>query len=387
MNVAIVTTYFPPQQSAGANRLAAFARAFRDRGIRVAVSAAQFSEDGPLAPSDSDLVPLTEWLPAPSVRRSSFLIRFKDEWVLGRRMFAACQSADCDFVVVTTPSLSLLLLAPFFVDRQKLVIDVRDLTWEYRISPSRIVLLLQRFLAQWSLWALRRTRLIVTATEAEKEYVEARLPGAAVLHVANGVERQTLERLTAAADTADSGTTRPCVFYAGALGTAQGVAIIAAAAARLPAWDFVIVGDGIEAGTLHREKADHGLDNLDLLGVLPRKEVLCRYSRATVLFARLRAGFSTAVPSKVYEYLAAGKPLVYMGAADDAAWKLLERFTGTYRADDEDVDSLVAAIEMARANGVGDVAANRRILDGYTREAQVDRLIDRLEATHLAPAR
>jgi len=387
MKVAILTTYFPPQQSAGANRLAAFARAFRDRGMSTRVYAARFSEDGPLAPSDGDLVPLTDWLPAPAVRRSSFLARFRDEWVLGRRLFATCKSADYDFVTVTTPSLSLLLLAPFSVDHRKLVVDVRDLTWEYRISPSLIVRLLQRILAVWSLWALRRTRLIVTATEAEKEYVEARLPRAAVMHVANGVERQTLALLTAASDTAGSVATRPCVFYAGALGTAQGVSIVAAAAARLPAWDFMIAGDGVEAEILRREKSDRGLDNLDLLGVLPRQEVLSRYSRATVLFVRLRAGFSTAVPSKAYECLAAGKPLVYMGAADDAAWKLLRRFTGTYRAADEDVDSLVAAIETARANGVADVAANRRILDGYTREAQVDRLIDRLETIHMASVR
>jgi glycosyltransferase involved in cell wall biosynthesis len=384
MRVAFVTTYFPPQQSAGANRLAAFARAFRDRGIPVTVYAAQFSDDGPLGPSDKDLVSLTKWLPAPSVRRSSFLVRFKDEWALARRMFAVCQSAKYDFVAVTTPSLSLLLLAPFCVDRRKLVIDVRDLTWEYRISPSLIVRFLQRVLTFWSLWALGRTRLIVTATEAEQEYIETRLPKADVMHVANGVERQTLERLASPSVVTGIVATRPCVFYAGALGRAQGVSIVAAAAARLPAWDFMIVGDGIEAETLHQEKADRSLDNLDLLGVLPRKEVLCRYSRAAVLFVRLRPGFSTAVPSKVYEYLAAGKPLVYMGAPDDAAWQLLQRFTGTYRADDEDVASLVEAIETAHANGVADVAANRRILDGYTREAQADRLIDRLEAICLA---
>jgi glycosyltransferase involved in cell wall biosynthesis len=382
MNVALVTANFPPQRSPGANRLAAMARTFRDRGVGVAVFAARFSDDESLAATDSDLVPLTTWVPTRTARRTGFVVRFIDEWIIARAVLKALKPHEFDFIVVSMPILSFLLLAPLMVSRRKLVIDVRDLTWEYRISQSRIIQLMQRFLAVWSIWSLRSARIIVTATEAEKDYIESHLSLARVIHVANGIEQGTLENLARCLSPAIDPASCPLLMYAGALGTAQGVAIVADAAGRLPGWRFEVIGDGVEAEILCRAKGESNLPNLDLLGPLPRAEVLDKYSEATVLFARLRTGFATAVPSKLYEYLATGKPIVYMGSRSDAAWQLLEQFDGTYRADDDDVDSLVKAIELARANGTPDLASNYRLLLTFTRESQSGKLVDRLQSLH-----
>jgi len=382
MNVALVTANFPPQRSAGANRLAAMARTFRDRGVGVAVFAARFSDDESLAATDSDLIPFTTWVPTRTARRTSFVIRFIDEWIIARDVLKALKPDSFDFIVVSMPILSFLLLAPFLVSRHKLVIDVRDLTWEYRISQSRIVRLMQRFLAIWAIWSLRAARIVVTATEAEKKYIESRLPRVRVIQVANGIEQVTLDQLASCSSPANGSASCPSLMYAGALGTAQGVAIIADAASRLPEWRFEVIGDGLEAEILRRVKGQRNVPNLDLQGPLPRAEVLAKYSEATVLFARLRTGFATAVPSKLYEYLATGKPIVYMGSPNDAAWKLLEQFDGTYRAEDDDVDSLAKAIELARANGTPDLTSNHRLLLTFTRESQSGKLVDRLEALH-----
>jgi glycosyltransferase involved in cell wall biosynthesis len=380
MRVALVTANFPPQRSAGANRLAAMARAFRDRGVAVNVFAARFAGDDPLEDRDDDLIALTTWVATRTERRRNFVVRFIDEWIIARAVLKGVRAEKFDFVVISMPILGFLLLAPFVVPRRKLVVDVRDLTWEYRISGSLPVRSAQRLLAIWSIWSLRAASLVVTATEAEKEYVEARLPNARVVHVANGIERDALEQLSRCSASFPAGSARQTVMYAGALGRAQGVAILADVAKRLPNWQFEIIGDGAEADFLRRAKTSENLMNLELVGPLPRAQVLAKYTEAAVLFARLRAGFATAVPSKIYEYLATNRPIVYMGGASDAAWRVLSQFDGTYRADDDDAESLARAIEVAHARGAPDMDTNLRLLQTYTRESQSGRLIERLEA-------
>ena len=134
MNVLILTYNFPPQRSAGANRLAGLGRSFRNAGVTTKVIAARFAEDGPVPSEAADLVAFTEWVDCQAVRRGSFLVRFFDEWRIAKQVFAKASGTVADFVVVTTPVLSFILRAPFVFSRQKLVIDLRDLTWEYRIS-------------------------------------------------------------------------------------------------------------------------------------------------------------------------------------------------------------------------------------------------------------
>lgn len=379
MKILILTYNYPPQKSAGANRLAGLARAFQAAGWQVAVVAARFVEDGALAAADDDLTEWTEWVDCRTVRRGSFPVRFLDEWRIAGQVFARAECGAADFVVVTTPVLSFMLRGAFVVPREKLVIDLRDLTWEYRISPSLIVRGFQQILAVWSRRALSRARLVACTTAAEKRYIERRVPGVETIHVANGIEQAVMSELAAAGEPRASHAQRQVVLYAGSLGKAQGVAILADAAVAMPDWDFVVLGAGVEARALeHRQQAEC-LSNLGLLGMRPRAEVLERYGQASVLFVRLRPGFGSAVPSKIYEYLATGKPIVYMGSADDAAWEVLDSFVGMARVDDEDLAGLVTALSQARPCPAEAVEGNALRLAAYTREAQANRLITRLE--------
>jgi len=377
IRINLLTAYFPPQRSAGANRLSGFARAFRDQGLDVRVFAARYAGDHSLAPNDHDLEPLTVWVDCKPVRRVGFLRRFIDEWTVARKIYGAARTRDCEIVIATTPFLSFLLIGPTRVPRNKLIFDVRDLTWEYRISAPKLISILQKVLAYWAVWCLGRARLVVTATEPEQAYVQKQLPNAEVIQVANGIERATFDQLHELTKQASRSDTHR-VLYAGVLGVAQGVSILAEAAATLPDWRFTIIGDGVEKEPLKKSCLHHKLTNLEMLGSLPREVVFSHYAAATVLFVRLRPGFETAVPSKVYEYLATGKPVVYMGAATDAAWQLLSQFTGTFRADDCDTVALVNQFRIAANPEVSATSANRSALKAFTRESQAAKLIDRV---------
>jgi len=379
MNVLVLTYNFPPQRSAGANRLSALARSLQQSGASTRVVAASFQADGLLPPDQADLVEISEWVDCDAVRRGNFLVRFFDEWRIAKRVFARADLRAADFVVVTSPVLSFLLRAPFAIPHQKLVIDLRDLTWEYRISRSPVVRIFQNALAIWARWSLSRARLVACSTAAEQQYVQLCASRVETIHVANGIEEKVMIAMARAAKTASGTGHRPLLVYAGSLGKAQGVAILGDAAREMPDWDFEVIGEGVEAEALQRAQHAHSLSNLKILRPVPRQEILERYGRAFVLFVRLRPGFASAVPSKIYEYLAAGKPIIYMGAENDAAWELLQGFAGTSRVADEDLGALVKACASASPLPAKVFEANVQKLKPFTREAQAKRLITRLQ--------
>jgi hypothetical protein len=52
----------------------------------------------------------------------------------------------------------------------------------------------------------------------------------------------------------------------------------------------------------------------------------------------------TQVPSKAFEYLRSGRPLLVLAPADSATAKVLAGFPGIYQADPEDAQSIAAAL-------------------------------------------
>lgn len=325
---------------------------------------------------DEDLNKITTWVSCRDVKRSGFAMRFFDEWKVAKKIFTAAQCRRADYTLATTPFLSFLLIAPWFVTKNQLVYDVRDLTWEYKVSSSFIVSSLQRAVGMWALHAIRKSVLVATTTVAEKQYLESRVPGANVVHIANGIEEDVLLQLARTAHSTTAHNIRH-VVYAGTVGVAQGIDILGEAALMMPDVRFTVIGDGSAMRQLREKKREMHLENLLLYGSMPRSKVLGEYINASVLFVRLRAGFSTAVPSKVYEYLATGRPIVYMGAETDAAWQVLADFPGTYRADDEDHAGLFASLRKALGDGRRASVYNRD-LTHLTRESQSHLLLQEL---------
>ena len=126
--------------------------------------------------------------------------------------------------------------------------------------------------------------------------------------------------------------------------------------------------------------AEEGIVNVELTGRMSRDRVFAEYEKANALFMRLGPGFDTAVPSKAYEYLATGKPLIYMGTRSDATYQLLQGFAGVYFVEDDDVAGLVHIVETFTHLDRGSAEGNISSLLEYTRENQVEKLRKVLES-------
>ena len=117
-------------------------------------------------------------------------------------------------------------------------------------------------------------------------------------------------------------------LYAGAHGPANDLGVVVRAAQALrddPRIVFLLVGDGMEKEALRKLAADLRLNNLRFLPPIPKAGIPELFGAADCGLAVLKAIplFATTYPNKVFDYMAAAKPVVL--AIDGPIRQVVER--------------------------------------------------------------
>jgi len=265
-------------------------------------------------------------------------------------------------VVVSSPTffsiLSGWLLAR--LKRARFVLDVRDL-WPAIfvelgvLTNRRIIAVLERL----ELAAYAAADQVVVVSEGFRDNLIRRgVPPEKVHTIRNGVD---LGRFTPAGGSAGerdelrarlgAGPDDCLVLYAGTHGISQGLTAIADAAALLDrrAIRFAFVGDGADKKRLARRVAELGLRNVLLLPGVPNAEMPALLAAADICLVPLRKVplFATFIPSKMFEYLAAGRAVI--GSVAGEAAQILAAAAAVV-VPPEDSGSLAAAITALAAD-------------------------------------
>ncbi|MGE5576640.1 MAG: glycosyltransferase family 4 protein [Syntrophothermus sp.] len=137
------------------------------------------------------------------------------------------------------------------------------------------------------------------------------------------------------------------VMFAGNVGLAQGLTTLIEAARMLeahPDIQFVIAGEGIEKERLIKLSESYRLSNMTFLPARPHVKVPELLAAADVCLVHLRRNslYRITIPSKTYEYMAAGKP-VLMGALGEAQ-DLVEKAGCGIGFVPEDAEDLAASV-------------------------------------------
>jgi glycosyltransferase involved in cell wall biosynthesis len=392
MRTLIVTHYFPPETGAPQARLSALAETWAADGDRVTVLTGMPNHPTGLVPpayrgairrweqQDGYRV-IRTWLYATPnqgmARKTAGHLSFMISSVLlGGR---GCGPADT--VVVSSPTFFSIGAAWVLarMKRARLVVEIRDL-WPAIfvelgvLTNHRLIRLLERLeLAAYA----AADRVVVVSDGFRANLIDRGVPGDKVHTIRNGV---TLDRFDPGA-TADprlrdrlGARAGDClVLYLGTHGISHGLPGVADAAARLAAEPvhFAFVGEGADKPRLCRRVAELGLDNVTLLAGVPHEEVPALLAAADICLVPLRDVplFATFIPSKMFEYLAAGKAVV--GAVAGEAAQIL-REAGAVVVPPEDSAALAAAIRAL----AGD--PQRRQAMGRRGRAHVERCFDRV---------
>jgi glycosyltransferase involved in cell wall biosynthesis len=368
VRIAYVCHYFVPEPAAPAARVHEFARAWvRDHGHDVTVITTFPNHPvGRIPPAYRGRWWATERLDGIRVLRC-WLYAVPNRGV-GRRgldhlsfmltalAFGLPRLGKVDVVLASSPTLFSALSAWLIarVRRVPFVLEVRDLWPEAIVGlglmrPGPVV----QFLEALARFLYRQAALVVVVTEAFADRLAAQ-----------GVQRGKLAVIPNGADTrlfspaADGSCARKALgldgrfiaAYIGSHGLSHGLGAVLDAAALQPEVTYLLVGDGADRERLLAERDRRGLSNVVMRPSVDKAQVPGLYAAADVCLVTLRDVpiFDAFVPSKLFEMLAAGRPII--GAVRGEARDILARSGGALLIEPERGDQLAQAVERLRSD-------------------------------------
>jgi colanic acid biosynthesis glycosyl transferase WcaI len=395
-SVLLLTQFFPPETNAAASRLGPLAEALGARGRLVVLTLEPSYPEPELY--DSEATAAFDRAQPFAVRRPfsfrphsrSLPIRALREQLMALALVSRGLRDRPEVVIVSTPSM-FLAPAAWLLARAKralFVWDVRDVTWRLasELGGARGPAAAALRVVERVMWtALARADLVVTATPGITDLLEERgIPRDRILTLVNTISTAVRDALRHnGAGPGDA--SRPTVAYAGLIGYSQGLDVLLPVARELRDVEFVLAGDGPQRAEIERRARELGLENMRFSGYLGREGILELYRRSDVLFVQTEdTSYTNAVviPMKLYEYMAAGRPIVYAGRG--LAVDFLQEIGCAAIVPPREPGALASAIrELAddpeRRRRLG--ACGRAHVDASeTREALAERFADAIEA-------
>jgi glycosyltransferase involved in cell wall biosynthesis len=240
------------------------------------------------------------------------------------------------------------------------VFEVRDL-WPQSlvgVGASSSESLLYRCLDRTARFLDRRaTHIVATTHQQRRQIVEMGIASDRVSVVMNGVDDgfrpcpEKAQALRAELNCAD----KFVAIYAGTLGMAHGIDTILRVAKLLehrPEIAFWLVGDGAEREAILRQIAELGLSNVRWIGRQPRTRMPEFLTAADACLVTLRREkvFETAVPSKIFEAMAMGKPVI-LGVEGEAR-AIIEQTQAGLAVTPDDAEAILGALLRLEADRV-----------------------------------
>lgn len=324
MRISLVTQFFPPETFAGANRVKTIADALAPLGSLVVAAPSPSYPDRTIyrdfrESAAGDGVTVRRIRPFTAQQRG-WAVRAAGESLMAVRLASAAGRGGSDVFIASSPSMFLgpATLAAARARSARFVWDLRDLTWEYGkedgVVSGRAARAGLAAVGRLMWRTARASDVVICATEGLANVVSDRVPSQRVELIQNGVDHALLERLDPSPPPANE---RTRVLYAGLVGHAQALEVLLDVAQLAAQLEIIVAGDGPQLAGLRSAARERGLANLTFTGYVGLDRLAELYHTSDILFAQLRSSdlhSRTAAPSKLFEYMAAGRPIVYAGA-------------------------------------------------------------------------
>lgn len=393
MRILIVSHYFPPETGAAQARLSELAAAWAAAGDEVTVLTGMPNHPAGVLPSEyrhairrrehrDGYAVLRTWRHVTTNQSAARQALSQLSFMLSSVLLGWRASGRADTVLVSSPTFfsiaSAWLLAR--IKRARFVVEVRDL-WPATLvelgilSNPRLIALLERFeLAAYA----AADEVVVVSDGFRASLIDRGVPAGKVHTVRSGVCVRRFDPATPPDPYLRAGLgARPdecLVLYAGTHGLAQGLPEAAEAATRLIGRPvhLAFVGEGSDKPRLRHRVTELALANVTLANAIPAELMPSLLATADILLVTLRDVplFATCIPAKIFEYLAAGRPVI--GAVSGEAAQIL-REAGSAVVPPGDSAALARAIR--------DLAADpeRRAVMAAEGRAYVERFFDRAD--------
>lgn len=367
LQIAFLTEYFPPETNAAASRVFERARLWAGQGhdVTVITTVPNFPE-GRIHPDYRNRWRQEEVRDAVRVVRVKSFVhpnRGRIRRTLDQASFmpgallAALRLVRPDVVVATSPTLFAASSACLtgIARRIPFVLEVGDLGSAsiHAVGAVRARRLLGAVERLEAFLCRRAARVIVQTSRMKQAVVDAGwAEEEKVAVITNGVDVDRF-RDVAEAYTPHRRTGRFVVGYIGTIGLAHGLDVVLEAAAHLSdsTIEFHLVGTGAARAGLETAARNRGLTNVHFGGPYPRHRITEAWASVNLALVSLKdhPTFSTVVPSKIFEAMACGVPVLLAAPEGEAAALVRRHDIGTV-IPPGDAPALVDAVKRLAAD-------------------------------------
>ena len=308
------------------------------------------------------------------INKNRLFYRAMYELRLAFKFWGKAQASHADVIIVTVPSIFLLVPIAFGARGTDIVLDVRDAVWTYlgKGIVSRFASVIMAYIFRL---ASKNTRIISVTNMREARHIE-KITGIYPLVISNGISKTKLEDFKALKVFPVGNTTN--IAYIGNVGIAQDLDTLIDLSKEINNVTVTIVGDGAKLSGLKKRCFDEGLENVFFTGLVSSEKVLEYVGQADILFAQIGPNFSSAVPTKIFEYIASGRP-VLLGLPNGPAKEI---FSGFKRVEIFDTGNLESCVSFYRKLMLTEQSAAQRQFNidlletRYLREISAKKLIN-----------
>jgi len=372
VRILALSHYYPPEVNAPASRLSEHARIWREAGHEVTVvTCAPNHPAGQLYPGYRNRLWQEETVDGIRVIRlwtylaanEGFLPRIANYLTyLFSVLVWMWRLPRADIVMSTSPQF-FCGLAGWFLKRDKRpwVLEIRDLWPESIVTVGAMKRgAVIRAIEKVEAFAYRKADLVVSVTDGFVPHIRAHRAKGPIAVIKNGVDLSRFASDPAAADAfrAEHGLTGKFVAsYVGTHGMAHGLQAVIAAAERLRGRNdiaFLMVGGGAQRETIKTIRDAKGLTNIVMLDQLPKAAmpaVLGASDAALVLLKRVDT-FKTVIPSKMFEAMALGVPMI-LGVEGEAKALMEAGGAGIAITPEDDAELATAILRLADDRALG----------------------------------
>lgn len=305
-----------------------------------------------------------------------------------------------DYVMVSSPPLFIgitgWILAKF--KRAKFVLDIRDLWPDFAVSAGMLSKegILYKLGKKMERFLYFRSDLITSVSKPMRDYIsETSSDYKKVGVIYNAIDTHFLkdfpEEIYAQSKIKDSLSLEDKILitYLGNIGLAQGLDAIIEAATILKEKSikniiFSIIGGGVLRASLEQKAAARGLNNVVFEGPFSREAAFKHMVDSSALLINLKGGgmLCKTIPSKVFDYLYANKPILY--GIEGEGKEILSSLHGNLYFKPSNADSLVKSVMSLSDNYpqyLKNAQNNRNyLLENYSREKMCGKLIKVLQS-------
>jgi glycosyltransferase involved in cell wall biosynthesis len=398
LRVLIASQYFPPEITAGANRVHSFAAGLTERGHQVEVVCELPSHPaGVVAPGYGGLADRREldgfgvsyvWVRArPSKAKRARLANYAS--YAASAAIEGSRREKPDVILASSPPLSVGSVGSMLAVRHRApwVLDVRDLWPDVALELGEVGEgALLRFAERLERRLYRSAAAITATTEHFKSVIEDRGGAGKVEVLRNGAGPQFMAAGLEEPDRALTGNAgdRFVWGYAGNLGIAQGLEAAVEAARQLgDGYRLLLLGEGARRAELEEAARAAPEGAIEFRDPVPPEQAARVLRACDALLVPLAAnpGLEGFVPSKLFDCAAVGRPLIVAVAGEGG--DIAEAADAAVRVPPGDPEALASAVrelatDAARRERLA--AAARAFGEVNSRERGVERLEAALEA-------